>query len=291
MAVGLDLQDSLHEPHALDRLAEAGRGLPGHAGADGRHPLQLRAADRIGAGGCLLGGKAGVTLRPAVHGVEDDKDGGVEDVLVQGVGVGEVEGCLGGAGALGVAAQAPAQEARVVDGQVGIAGVELALHAKEARLHKYVNLMGQERTALLAQGPALPEGGDGAELGLCLLGDVEDVAVAQLEGVQLVDHEAHGVLGEDGRVHVLAGLVAGQEGLVLYVDGHVVEDLLEHAGATHDGRLGQVLAVGLGGKERTLGLHVGNLVEHLLAEGGHAGREGAKVLGVLHGDGLLLGRS
>ncbi len=96
----------------------------------------------------------------------------------------------------------------MVHGQVGVAGVEFAFHAKEAGLHEDGDLLGQQGLAAGAQVVVLPEGGDGADLVFGFLGDVEDVAVALLEEVQLVEHEFQGVLREHRRVAVLGGLVA-----------------------------------------------------------------------------------
>ena len=171
----------------------------------------------------------------------------------------------------------------MVDGEVRVAGVELALHAEETRLHEDGDLVGEKRHAAVAQGVVLPEGRDAADAPLVLVGDVEHVAVALLERVQLVEHEAQGVLREDRRVAVLGGLVAGEEGLVLDVDAHVVEDVREGKRATHDGGLVLRLAVGLGAEHGALGVDERPLVEDLLAEGPHACGQCPEVLLVLHG--------
>ena len=164
-----------------------------------------------------------------------------------------------------------------------VAGVELALHAKEAGLHVDLHLVGNQRHALVAQGLSLPEGGDVADLPLGLLRDVKDVAVALLKEVQLLEHKAQRVLGEDRCRLVGTGLVAGDGRLGLDVDGHVVEDVLEHQRAAHDRGEMLGLTVGLGGEDGALGVDVGLLVDDLLAVGLHARGELTEMRDVLHG--------
>ena len=178
--------------------------------------------------------------------------------------------------------QALLEHARVVDGQVRVAGVELALHAKDAGLHEGRQLVGKHRQPVVTQGVALPKRRDVADGLLVLLGHVEHVTVAPLEEVELVEHEAERVLGEDRRVAVLGRLVADDQCLVLDVDGHVVEDVGKAEGPAHDGRLVGRLTVGLSAQYGTLRVYEGSLVEHLLSEGLHALGEGPEVLAVLH---------
>ena len=280
VAVGLDLQDELDEPDGLHGLAEGAGGLVGHAVAGLGDLAQLGGARLVLLGLRHLAGERGVASGKAAHRGDHHEDGLVEDVLVDGVRVGEVEGGPARADALLVAGKAVGEHALVVDCQVGVAGVELALHAKEAGLHVDLDLVGQKRLPTGAQVVVLPEGREVTELLLGLLGDVEGVAVALLEGVKLVQDELHRVLGEDGGVPVLGGLVARDEGLVLDVDRHVVEDVLEHERALHHVGLVLVGAIGLGGQHRALGVDVGLLVEHLLAERLHAGRELSEVAAV-----------
>ena len=113
----------------------------------------------------------------------------------------------------------------MVDSQVRVAGVQLALHAKDARLHEDGDLIGQQRLTASAQVVVLPEGGDIAYGLLVGLRHIEDVSVALLERVQLVHHKAQRVFGKDRGVAVFGGLVASDEGLVLYVDAHVIKDV------------------------------------------------------------------
>ena len=277
MAVGLDLQDELDEPDGLNGLAEGASGLVGHAVAGLGDLAQLGGARLVLLGGRHLAGEGGVAPGEAAHRGDHHEDGLVEDVLVDGLRVGEVERGLERADALLVALEAVREHAGVVHGQVGVTGVELALHAEDAGLHVDLDLLGQKGLAAGAQVVVVPEGREVAELLLGLLRDVEDVAVALLEGVELVDHELHRVLGEDRGVPVLGGLVARDERLVLDVDRHVVEDLLEHEGALHHVGLVLVLAVGLRRQHGALGVDVGLLVEHLLAERLHARRELSEV--------------
>ena len=282
VAVRFDLENHLGEPDGLDGLAEGGRRLVGNARADGGHPLELRFARGVRLRLGLPRSERGIAQREAADGVDHDEDRLVEDVLVDGVGVSEVERRLGSARALLIALKPFAKQTLMIDGEMGVAGVELALHSEDARLHEDGDLVRQERLAASAQVVVLPEGRDVAELPLGLLGDVEHVAVALLELVELVDHEAKGVLGEDGGVAVLSRLVAADEGLVLDVDRHLVEDPLEHERAPHDGRLVLARLVGFCGENRTLGVDEGFLVEDLLAEGLHATSQYSEVLPVLH---------
>ena len=175
----------------------------------------------------------------------------------------------------------------MVDGQVRVAGVELALHAKDARLHEDRDLVGQQRLTASAQVVVLPEGGNVTHALLVLLRHVEHVAIALLELVELVDDEAQGVLGEDRSVAVLGRLVARDERLVLDVDRHVIEHVGEGQCTAHDGRLVLGAAVGLRVEHGALCVHEGLLVEHLLAVGLHALGQGAKVLSVLHDSSLF----
>ena len=282
VAVGLDLEYQLDEPYGLHRLPEGPGGLIGHAGAGVGQLQQLGAAGGVGRGVRQLLRQGGVAQGEAADGVDDDEHRFVEHVFVDGIGVGQIQGSLGLAGAALVAGQALGQYAAVVHRQVGVAGVELALHAENAGLHEHADLVGQQGAAAGAKVVVLPEGGNGAELALGVLGDVEHVAVALFKCVQLVHDELQGVLGEDGGIAVLGSLVARQQGLVLDVDGHFVQDVLQHQRALHDAGLVAVRLVGLCGQNGALRVDVGFLVQDLLAEGLHAGRQCAEVLGVFH---------
>ena len=282
MAVGLNLQNELDEPYRLHCFPEGGGGLVGHLGADAGHFRQLCPAGWVlflcGHFACQLC----IALGKVLHGLNNDEHGFVEDVLVNAVRGGEVKGFLELPGALFVACQALCQKALVVHRQMGITGVELALHAEDAGFHKDADFLRQQGFPAGPEVVVLPEGGQLPQGRLGLLGDVENIAVPFFELVQFLQHELHGVFREDRGVAVFGGLVPCQQALVFNVDGHVVQDVCQHQGPLHDRGLVLVFPIGLGGQHSPLGIDKGLFLQHFLPEGLHSWGQGAKVGSVFH---------
>ena len=155
---------------------------------------------------------------------------------------------------------------------MGVARVELALHAEDAGLHKDADLVRQKRLASGAKIVVFPERRDVAQLLLGLLGDVKHVAVPLFKQIQLLEHKAHRVFREDRRVYVFRGLIAGQKRLILNINGHVLQNVLEHPRPCHDAGLILVLAIGLRCQNGTLGVDIRLFIQHFLTECLHAGR-------------------
>ena len=282
MAVRLDLEDQLDEPDGLHGLAERGRRLVRHARRDAAHLAEFGATRLVRR---LLGElrcKMAVALRKVFHGVDDDLYSLIKDVLVDGIGIREIERCSRGLRARFVTFEAFFEDAFVVDGEMRIAGVQLALHTEDARLHEDADLVRQQHAAAVAERVVLPERRDAPQLFFRFFCNIEDIAVALLEQVELIHDEFHRVLWEDRRVAVLRRLVAAEERLVLNVDRHVAEDRLEHAGAQQHARQVAVLLVHPRRDDGALRVDVRFLVEYFLAEGLHARRQSSEMLCVFH---------
>ncbi len=282
MAVGLDLQNELDEPDGLHRLTEGLGRLVGHFGTDAAQLQQLRAAGLILLLFRQLPRQCAVAQGKGAHRVDHDQHGPIEYGLVDAVRVGQIQRRQTRPRALLIAAQALPQDARIVDRQMRVTGVELALHAKDAGFHEYTDFLGQQRLAAGAQVVVLPERRDVTQLLLRLLRDVEHVAVSFFEQIQLFQDEVHRILRENGRVAVFGGLIAGQQRLILDIDAHMLQNFFEHQRPRHHARLILIFLIGLCGQNGALGVHIRLFVQHLLAEGFHPGRQGSKVFRVFH---------
>jgi hypothetical protein len=134
------------------------------------------------------------------------------------------------------AAVAVGEQLPVVGDDVAVAGVGDATAVDEALGLRVEDLPRDAGVDLVLVRAPVPEAVDGADVRLDLLGDLEGVAGAQGELVQLVDHPVDGVLGEDRGGEVARGLVAEHEGVGLDVDGHLPEGGREGEGlAPHEG--------------------------------------------------------
>ena len=153
---------------------------------------------------------------------------------------------------------------------MGVSSVQLAFHAKQAGLHKDADFVGQKGFATGAEIVILPEGSDGPKLFFGFLGDVEHVAVALLEQIQLIHDEFQGIFGENGSIAVLGSLISCEKGFIFNIDGHMLQNLLQHQGTHHDPGLVQAFTVSLRGPDGTLGVHIGFLIQNFFAKSLHA---------------------
>ena len=280
VAVGFDLQHHLDQPDRLHGLVESFGRLIRHLVADAGQLQQLLTAGGGGGPG-QLAGQLGIAVREGPHGLQHDQHSLVEHVPVDAAGLAQVQLAFELPDPLLIALQAHAQHLGVVHRQVGVAGVQLALHAEQAGLHVHGHLVRHDGPTPGPQAVVLPEGGDGAQGFLGLFGNVEHVAVPLLEQVQLVDDEAHRVLREHGGVPVGGGLVARQQALVLDVDGHLLQDVLQHQRPAHHRRLVAVGLIDLGTQQGALGVHIGLLLQYGFTVSVHALRQAAEA-GLVH---------
>ena len=276
MAVGLDLQNQLDKPDGLHRLPECSGTLIGNLGADAAELQQFLPSCAVRLLLCQLLRQLGIAVRKNTYRVNHRENCVVKDILVKAVRVGKVQGLLAAAGALLVTPQTLLQNPLVIHRQVGITGVQLALHAEDTGFHEHIHGFWQQCLSPVPEGVVVPEGGNGAQLVLGLLGDVEHIPVPLFKQVQLLQYEAHGILRENGGIFVLGCLIACNQSFVLDVDGHIFQDGFQHPGPDHDSGLVLILPVGLGGQNRTLGIHIGLFIQNLLPEGLHPGCEGAE---------------
>ncbi len=91
VAVGLDLQHHLQEPHRLHRLAKGLGRLVGHFVADAGHLKKLGGPLGVLLGSGLGASQLGIACRETPHRGDDLEYGVVKDALVDGGRVGEVE--------------------------------------------------------------------------------------------------------------------------------------------------------------------------------------------------------
>lgn len=180
------------------------------------------------------------------------------------------------------ASQAFLEQPLVVDGQMRVAGVELAFHAKHAGFHEHLHSVGNERLAFGAEVVVVPKRGDRAKLRLRFVGDVKNVPVALFKQVEFVEHKLERVFRENGRVAVFGRLVAGQQRFRFDINRHLVQDLLQHQRPHHDLRLVLILLIRLGCQHGALGVDIRFLVEHRFAKGVHPFGQRAKVFGWFH---------
>ena len=266
VAVGLDLKDELDEPDRLDGLAEGLRRLVGHLCADAAHFQKLCASCAVSFLFSKLPCQRAVSKRKGAHGVDHDQHSLVEHGLVDAVRVSQIECGKTSSGTPFISAKSLFQNSGIVDCQMRIARVELALHAKDAGLHKDADLVRQKRLTSGAKIVVFPERRDVAQLLLGFLRDVEYVAVPLFKQIQLLEHKAHGVFREDRRVHVLGRLIAGKQRFVLNIDRHVLQDLFEHKRPCHDAGLILIFLISLRCQNGALGIDVRLFIQHFFTE-------------------------
>ncbi|OPZ68354.1 MAG: hypothetical protein BWY81_00871 [Firmicutes bacterium ADurb.Bin467] len=277
VAVRLDLQHEVHEPHGLhglaERLGRMVRDLLEHL----RHLAELLRAR--GPGGLrLFLGECRIAPGERPHRAERDQYALVEIELLQIFGLREVERVHARARAPLVALEPLAQHPLVVDGDVRVARGEVALGLDDAEIVEQPALGRHRGEAPVQQRVVLPERVDVPQLLLRLLGDVEHVAVALVEFVELPDDPVHRVLGKHGRGAVGGRLVAREQALGLYVDRHVLEDVLKHQRALDRERLVGMSAVALRRQYRALRADLRLDIQQRLAEAPHPGGQFAEAV-------------
>ena len=137
VAVGLNLQHEVREPHGLHGLAQGAGRLIGHAVERLGHLRELVGTAKVAGGSrllCLLAGQHRKAAREGPHGLHHDKDGTVEVALLDVAIVREVKLIKLGLGAAGVGCEPLAQEAPVIHGTVGIARGDVALALDDAQV-------------------------------------------------------------------------------------------------------------------------------------------------------------
>ena len=281
VSVGLDLQDQLDEPHSLHCLVESlGRLI---------RDLIADAGDlkKFGSPGllrccCLLAGQRRKALCESLDRIDHDQNGFIELVLVDGFRLSQVQPCLELSCAVLISFQTDLQHVAVVHCKVCVSCVELALHAKEPCVHVDLHLFRHKRLAAGAEVVVLPERSDLAQLLLGLFRNIEDVAVSLLKQVKLVHDELHRVLREDRRSAVDGGLISDQNGLVLNINIHLCQNILQHQRSLHDRRLIQILLIGFCGQDSTLCVDIGFLIQDALAVCLHSGCQGSEMCFVFH---------
>ena len=127
-----------------------------------------------------------------------------------------------------------------------------------------------------------PEWRNVAKLLLSLFRDIENIAVTLLKLVKLVNHKAHSVFGENGRVAIFSCLIANNERFILNVNRHFFEDIFQTERTFHDWRLILIRFISLRYKNCPLRVYIRFLVECFFTEGLHTFRQGSEMLFVLH---------
>ena len=276
MPVGFDLEHHLYQPHGLQGFMEGLGGLIGHLFADAGDFQQL-----LPSGGFRffrhLPRQRGVAPGKIAHGPQHDQHGLIEYVFIDVFRDAQVQ--------LGAqlihprlkAAQPRFQKLGIVHREVGVARVQLALHSEQASLHIDGHLVGNQGVAPGAQVVVPPEGRDAPQVLLGRLRDVKHVAVPLFKRVQLVHHEVQRIFREYGRVTVGGGLVARQQGLVLDIDRHVLQYVLQHQRPAHHRGLMPVGAISLRAEDSPLRVDAGLSLQHGFTVSPHAFGQFAKV--------------
>ena len=281
VTVGLDLQDQLDKPHSLHRLVESLCRLIGNLVADACN-LEKFGLPWLLCSLRLLSRQGRKALCESLHSIDHDQDCFVELVLVDGFGLCQIQRRLERLRTLLIALQAGLQHIAIIYCQVGVAGVELTLHAEESCIHIDLHLFRNQRLSAGAEVVVLPEGSDLAQLLLSLFRNIEDIAVAFLKQIQLVQDELHRVLRKDRSAAVDRGLVADKDCLVFNINIHLGQNVLQHQRSLHDRRLIEILLIGFRSQDCALCVDIGLLIKDALAIGLHPGGQGSEMCFVFH---------
>ena len=160
--------------------------------------------------------------------------------------------------------------------------IQLTFHAENTCFHENADLIRQECFTFCPKIVVLPERCNGAKLFLRFLRDIENITITFLKLVQLVHDKFHRVFRENRRITILRGLIAGQQCLVFYINGHVFQNISQHKGTLHYIRLVLMAFVSFGNQHCPFSINIRLFIQHLFTECLHPFRQCTKMFRVFH---------
>ena len=162
------------------------------------------------------------------------------------------------------------------------AGIQLSFHAKDTGLHEYADLIRQQSLTTCPQIVVIPERCDRTQLLLCFFCDIEDIAIPQLKLIQLIDDKAHRILRKNRRIAVLGSLIAGQQRLILNIDAHMSQNMLQHQCPFHHIWLILMCPISFCYQQRALSIDIRLFIQDFFTEGLHTLRQRTKMFLIFH---------